>query len=99
MAAVPVGLFLTFAVVTTMMSAVGFVFCEAFLLFVGGLALLWVLSGIALFAVVASAIVNFMYITIFGLLNRYYPHLTKEAAIEGEESECETSKEKDSKDK
>uniref|UniRef100_A0A3Q0T4W0 Transmembrane protein 159 n=1 Tax=Amphilophus citrinellus TaxID=61819 RepID=A0A3Q0T4W0_AMPCI len=71
MAAVPVGLFLTFAVVTTMMSAV------VFLLFVGGLALLWVLSGIALFAVVASAIVNFMYITIFGLLNRYYPHLTK----------------------
>lgn len=28
MAAVPVGLFLTFAVVTTMMAAVGFVFCE-----------------------------------------------------------------------
>lgn len=48
-----------------------------FLLFVGGLALLWVLSGIALFAVVASAIVNVLYITIFGLLNRYYPHLTK----------------------
>uniref|UniRef100_A0A669EEX5 Uncharacterized protein n=1 Tax=Oreochromis niloticus TaxID=8128 RepID=A0A669EEX5_ORENI len=28
MAAVPVGLFVTFAVVTTMISAVGFVFCE-----------------------------------------------------------------------
>ncbi|CAI5675384.1 unnamed protein product [Oreochromis niloticus] len=77
MAAVPVGLFVTFAVVTTMISAVGFVFCEAFLLFVGGLALLWVLSGIALFAIVASAVVNVLYVTTFSLLNRYYPHLTK----------------------
>lgn len=97
MAAVPVGLFVTFAVVTMMISAVGFVFCEAFLLFVGGLALLWVLSGIALFAIVASAIVNALHVTTFSLLNRYYPHLTKKGVIEGEKTECETSTEKDSK--
>uniref|UniRef100_A0A3Q4G4N7 Promethin-like n=1 Tax=Neolamprologus brichardi TaxID=32507 RepID=A0A3Q4G4N7_NEOBR len=75
MAAVPVGLFVTFAVVTMMISAVGFVF--SFLLFVGGLALLWVLSGIALFAIVASAVVNVLHVTTFSLLNHYYPHLTK----------------------
>ncbi|KAI3359846.1 hypothetical protein L3Q82_014202, partial [Scortum barcoo] len=77
MAAVPVGLFLTFALVTFVMSAVGFVFFEVFLLFVGGLTLLSVLSGIALFSVVVSVIVNVLYIGVSNILNLYYPHLTK----------------------
>ncbi|XP_041813701.1 lipid droplet assembly factor 1-like [Chelmon rostratus] len=77
MAALPVGLFLTFALVITIMSAVGFVFFEMFLLFVGGLSLLCVLSGIALFSVMVSFIFNVFYVTISNILKPYYQHLTK----------------------
>ncbi|XP_076609387.1 lipid droplet assembly factor 1-like [Chaetodon auriga] len=76
-AALPIGLFLVFALVTSVMSVVGFVFFEAFLLFVGGLSLLCVLSGIALFSVVVSSIFNVFYITLSNILKHYYPHLTK----------------------
>ncbi|XP_044036974.1 lipid droplet assembly factor 1-like [Siniperca chuatsi] len=92
MAALPVGLFLTFALVTLIMSAVGFVFFEGFLLFVGGLTLLCVLSGIAFFSVVVSFIFNVFYITISNSLNLYYPHLRTQSQVQGKESERETSK-------
>uniref|UniRef100_A0A3B4YFB8 Transmembrane protein 159 n=1 Tax=Seriola lalandi dorsalis TaxID=1841481 RepID=A0A3B4YFB8_SERLL len=79
MAALPVGLFLVFALVTIIMSALGFIFFEGrlFLLFVGGLTLLCVLSGLAFFAVMVSVIFNVFYITIFNILNYYDPRLTK----------------------
>lgn len=77
-AALPVGLFLSFALVTIVMSAVGFFFFEGFLLFVGGLSLLCVLSGIAVFSVVASFIVYVFYITISSILKYNYPQQTKQ---------------------
>lgn len=86
LAALPVGLFLTFAAVTVVMSAVGFVFFEVFLLFVGGVTLLSVLAGIALFSVVASFISNVLYLTVSGILNRYNQRLSKGDAQE-EQSE------------
>uniref|UniRef100_A0A3P8VD26 Uncharacterized protein n=1 Tax=Cynoglossus semilaevis TaxID=244447 RepID=A0A3P8VD26_CYNSE len=78
MAALPVGLFLIFALVTMVISAVGFVFVEGGLtvLFLGGMSLLCVLSGIALFSVFASLILMALYITISHILV-YYPQLTK----------------------
>ncbi|XP_071329810.1 lipid droplet assembly factor 1-like [Trachinotus anak] len=92
MAALPVGLFLIFALVTTVISAVGFVFFEVFLLFVGGLMLLCVLSGLAFFSVMVSSIFNVFYITIFNILDYYGPRLTQQRKVQGMESECETSK-------
>ncbi|TKS91934.1 Promethin Transmembrane protein 159 [Collichthys lucidus] len=89
LAALPVGIFLTFALVTVIMSAVGFVFIEAFLLFVGGLSLLCVLSGIALFSVVVSFIAKVFFIAVSNLLKNYYPHLTQEGKLQGKESETE----------
>ncbi|CAJ1074993.1 lipid droplet assembly factor 1-like [Xyrichtys novacula] len=77
LAALPVGLFITFAVVTAVMSAVGFVFFEVFLLFVGGVTLLSVLVGIALFSAVASFIANVLYFAIASILNRYNQQLMK----------------------
>uniref|UniRef100_A0A3Q3BJZ3 Transmembrane protein 159 n=1 Tax=Kryptolebias marmoratus TaxID=37003 RepID=A0A3Q3BJZ3_KRYMA len=74
MAALPVGLFLMFALVTIVISAVGFVFFEVFLLLVGGLTLLSVLSGIALFSLLVSVIVSTLLFTIPNLLKHYYPH-------------------------
>lgn len=108
MAALPVGLFLIFALVTMVISAVGFVFVEGgcaqvnadifpdcfhtsvrdkllvffpslppvTVLFLGGMSLLCVLSGIALFSVFASLILMALYITISHILV-YYPQLTK----------------------
>nr|XP_057905184.1 lipid droplet assembly factor 1-like isoform X2 [Doryrhamphus excisus] len=74
MAAVPVGLFLGFAVVTAIMSAVGFVFFEGFLLFVSAITLLCVLSGLAVFSVMVSSIFTVFYITVSSLVNYYYYH-------------------------
>ncbi|XP_069380732.1 lipid droplet assembly factor 1 isoform X2 [Paralichthys olivaceus] len=74
MAAVPVGLFLIFALVTTIMSAVGFVFFEVFLLFVAGLTLLCVLCGLAFFSVTVSLILNAFHISLSNVL-KYYPKL------------------------
>ncbi|XP_022608377.1 promethin isoform X1 [Seriola dumerili] len=92
MAALPVGLFLVFALVTIIMSAVGFIFFEVFLLFVGGLTLLCVLSGLAFFAVMVSVIFNVFYITIFNILNYYDSRLTKQHKVQGKENNCESSK-------
>ncbi|XP_033999191.1 lipid droplet assembly factor 1-like [Trematomus bernacchii] len=95
MSAIPVGMFLSFALVTIIMSAVGLVFFEAFLLFVGGTTLLAVLSGIALFSVMVSFIVNALYFTISNIPSRYNPNLTKQHDIQEKESEGETSKTKE----
>ncbi|XP_038163656.1 lipid droplet assembly factor 1-like [Cyprinodon tularosa] len=76
MAALPVGIFLLFAIITIVMSVVGFVFFEVFLLFVGGMTLLSVLSGIALFSLLASVIVTGVFVTLPNLLRRQY-YLTK----------------------
>lgn len=93
MAALPVGLFLSFAVVTIVMSAVGFVFFELFLLFVGGVTLMCVLPGIALFSVMVAFISNALYVTSSNIFSRYY--LTKgdkvlEDQEESKNSECES---------
>ncbi|XP_043955610.1 lipid droplet assembly factor 1-like isoform X2 [Gambusia affinis] len=84
MAALPVGLFLFFALITIVMSVVGFVFFEVFLLFVGGMTLVSVLSGIALFSLVVSVIVTGVFVTIPNLLKRSYPHVTKRKEREEE---------------
>ncbi|XP_060882621.1 lipid droplet assembly factor 1-A-like [Labrus mixtus] len=89
LAALPVGLFLTFAAVTVVMSAVGFVFIEVFLLCVAGLTLVSVLIGIALFSAVASFVTYVLYFTSSNILNRYYPHLRK-GDMQEEQSERET---------
>lgn len=77
MAALPVGLFLTFALVTITMSAVGFALLEGFLLFVAGVTLLCVLSGVAFFSVLVSVITRTLFLTVSGLLHLYDPNLTK----------------------
>ncbi|XP_047213255.1 lipid droplet assembly factor 1-like [Girardinichthys multiradiatus] len=87
MAALPLGLFFLFALITIVMSVVGFVFFEAFLLFVGGMTLLSVLSGIALFSLLVSVIVTGVFVTIPSLLKRYYPHVTKRKESEEESPE------------
>lgn len=108
MAALPTGLFLLFALITIVMSVVGFVFfegmlhrsnscfyifylaasswwyyfCLVFLLFVGGMTLLSVLSGIALFSLLVSVIVTGVFVTIPNLLKRFYPQVTKVNGID-----------------
>ncbi|CAK6964742.1 lipid droplet assembly factor 1-like [Scomber scombrus] len=91
MAALPVGLFLTFALVTFVVSAVAFVFFEVFLLFVGGLCLLCVLSGLAFVSVLVASIFNVSYITISNTLNYYNTRRTKGGKVCGKEKGCETS--------
>ncbi|XP_061892277.1 lipid droplet assembly factor 1-like [Entelurus aequoreus] len=88
MAAVPVGLFLVFAVTTAIMSAVSLVFLEGFLLSVAAITLLCVLSGLAFFSVMVAAIFAAFYVTVSSLLNFYHTsQLTKQDKEEEEEEE------------
>ncbi|XP_013865573.1 promethin isoform X2 [Austrofundulus limnaeus] len=82
LAALPVGLFLSFALVTVVISVVGFVFFEVFLLLVGGLTLLSVLSGVALFSLLVSVIVNTLLFTVPSLLKRYLNQTKKRSEDE-----------------
>uniref|UniRef100_A0A3B3ZBM1 Transmembrane protein 159 n=1 Tax=Periophthalmus magnuspinnatus TaxID=409849 RepID=A0A3B3ZBM1_9GOBI len=68
MAVLPVGLFVVFALVTLVLSVV------VFLLFVAGLTLLFTLSGLAFFSVVASVVFGTFYMTITNLYSSYYQH-------------------------
>nr|XP_015801105.2 lipid droplet assembly factor 1 [Nothobranchius furzeri] len=86
MAVLPVGIFLMFALTTFVISAVGFVFFEVFLFFIGGLTLLSVLAGIALFSLLVSVIVNALFVSIPNLLKQYYSQPSTEKQSEGETS-------------
>ncbi|KAK1162840.1 lipid droplet assembly factor 1-like isoform X1 [Acipenser oxyrinchus oxyrinchus] len=74
MATVPVGLFLTFAIVTFVTACVGCVFLQGFLLSLGGIVLLCVLCGLAIIAFAVSAIFSAFYITASNVLDYYYSH-------------------------
>ncbi|RXM99963.1 Zona pellucida sperm-binding protein 2 [Acipenser ruthenus] len=74
MATVPVGLFLTFAIVTFVTASVGFIFLQGFLLSLGGIVLLCVLCGLAIIAFAVSAIFSAFYITASNVLDYYYSH-------------------------
>ncbi|CAL8274360.1 unnamed protein product [Lota lota] len=58
LAAIPVGLFLVFALITSVVTAVGCAVFEVFLLSVGGMALLFVLSGMALLSLAISSVLS-----------------------------------------
>lgn len=100
LAMLPVGIFVAFALVTSVVSVAGFVAVEGerltpcqlcrrptaaineslscrsvFLLLAGGLSLLGVLCGIALFSVVASLVFNAAYVVIFNFFGYSHPTL------------------------
>ncbi|XP_029945031.1 promethin-like [Salarias fasciatus] len=93
MAALPFGLFLSFALVTLIMAAVGFVFFEAFLLFVGGVTLLCVLSGIGVFSVVVAVFINVVYTTSSSLLSCYNTRQAERSQSEEKDGGDDTSAE------
>ncbi|XP_041720175.1 lipid droplet assembly factor 1 isoform X1 [Coregonus clupeaformis] len=72
MATVPIGLFLAFATVTFIGATVGFILLEVFLLSLGGVSLLCVLSALAILAILVSLVLGACYITSSNVLNFYY---------------------------
>ncbi|KAF6717509.1 Promethin [Oryzias melastigma] len=92
MAALPVGIFFTFALVTAVISATGFVFIEVILLIVGGLTLLSILVGVALFSLLVSVVVNGLIISIPSQLKNY-AHWAKNGVNQKTESETSGLKE------
>ncbi|XP_036794827.1 lipid droplet assembly factor 1-A-like isoform X1 [Oncorhynchus mykiss] len=72
MATVPIGIFLTFATVTFIGATVGFVLLEVFLLSLGGVSLLCVLSALAILSILVSLVLGACYITSYNVLNFYY---------------------------
>nr|XP_046192637.1 lipid droplet assembly factor 1-like isoform X2 [Oncorhynchus gorbuscha] len=72
MATVPIGIFLTFATVTFIGATVGFVLLEVFLLSLGGVSLLCVLSALAILSILVSLVLGACYITSYNVINFYY---------------------------
>uniref|UniRef100_A0AAZ3SRQ7 Promethin n=1 Tax=Oncorhynchus tshawytscha TaxID=74940 RepID=A0AAZ3SRQ7_ONCTS len=72
MATVPIVIFLTFATVTFIGATVGFVLLEVFLLSLGGVSLLCVLSALAILSILVSLVLGACYITSYNVLNFYY---------------------------
>ncbi|KAK6312161.1 hypothetical protein J4Q44_G00178250 [Coregonus suidteri] len=72
MATVPIGLFLAFATITFIGATVGFILLEVFLLSLGGVSLLCVLSALAILAILVSLVLGACYITSSNVLNFYY---------------------------
>uniref|UniRef100_A0AAY4C1G5 Uncharacterized protein n=1 Tax=Denticeps clupeoides TaxID=299321 RepID=A0AAY4C1G5_9TELE len=71
MAAGPTGLFLAFVFVTSVATAVGFVFVEAFLIAAGGAVLLCALVGVALLATTFSAALCVCHVTVTNVVTFY----------------------------
>uniref|UniRef100_H3AS98 Lipid droplet assembly factor 1 n=1 Tax=Latimeria chalumnae TaxID=7897 RepID=H3AS98_LATCH len=72
LSAVPVGLFLSFAVFTSIIGCVGFIFWLGFVLSVGTVVLLSVLCGSAVIAFALSVVLSMSYAVLSSVLNYYY---------------------------
>ncbi|XP_069763223.1 lipid droplet assembly factor 1-A-like [Narcine bancroftii] len=71
MSAVPVGLFLTFAVITSLLGCIGFIVMEGLMLSVGGVVLVCFLCGILLISFAISSLLAICYF-IFSTTMTYY---------------------------
>ncbi|XP_055740193.1 lipid droplet assembly factor 1-like isoform X2 [Salvelinus fontinalis] len=80
MATVPIGIFLTFATVTFIGATVGLVLLEVFLLSLGGVSLLCVLSALAILSILVSLVLGACYITSYNVLNFYYSQREEDEA-------------------
>ncbi|XP_051877878.1 lipid droplet assembly factor 1-A-like [Pristis pectinata] len=72
MSAVPVGLFLIFAVITSLLACVGFIIMEGLMLSVGGVILLCFLCGMVLISLAISSLLTICYFTFSTTMNYYH---------------------------
>ncbi|XP_059835287.1 lipid droplet assembly factor 1-A-like isoform X1 [Hypanus sabinus] len=72
MSAVPVGLFLIFAVITSLLACIGFIVMEGVLLSVGGVVLLCFLCGMILISLAISSLLAMCYFTFSTTMNYYH---------------------------
>ncbi|XP_055507807.1 lipid droplet assembly factor 1-A-like [Leucoraja erinacea] len=72
MSAVPVGLFLIFAVVTSLLACIGFIVMEGLMLSIGGVVLLCFLCGMVLISLAISSLLAICYFTFSTTMNYYH---------------------------
>ncbi|XP_043568023.1 lipid droplet assembly factor 1-like [Chiloscyllium plagiosum] len=72
MAAVPVGLFLIFAVITSLLACVGFIVMEGLMLSIGGVVLLCFLCGLVLISLVITSFLAVCFFTFSTTMNYYH---------------------------
>ncbi|GCB71665.1 lipid droplet assembly factor 1-A-like [Scyliorhinus torazame] len=73
MSAVPVGLFLIFAVITSLLACIGFIVMEGLMLSIGGVVLLCFLFGLVLISLVITSFLAICIVTFSTTMN-YYHH-------------------------
>ncbi|XP_067912377.1 lipid droplet assembly factor 1-like [Heterodontus francisci] len=76
MSAVPVGLFLIFAVITSLLACIGFVVMEGLMLSIGGVVLLCFLCGLVLISLAISSLLAVCYFTFSTTMNYYHKSST-----------------------
>uniref|UniRef100_UPI00398F34B0 lipid droplet assembly factor 1-like n=1 Tax=Pristiophorus japonicus TaxID=55135 RepID=UPI00398F34B0 len=72
MSAVPVGLFLIFAVITSLLACIGFIVMEGLMLSVGGVVLLCFLCGLVLISLAISSLLAICYFMFSTTMNYYH---------------------------
>ncbi|XP_072416201.1 lipid droplet assembly factor 1-like isoform X1 [Chiloscyllium punctatum] len=72
MAAVPVGLFLIFAVITSLLACLGFIVMEGLMLSIGGVVLLCFLCGLVLISLVITSFLAVCFFTFSTTMNYYH---------------------------
>ncbi|XP_038676445.1 lipid droplet assembly factor 1-like [Scyliorhinus canicula] len=86
MSAVPVGLFLIFAVVTSLLACIGFIVMEGLMLSIGGVVLLCFLFGLVLISLVITSFLAICIVTFSTTMN-YYHHSSSPSKQE-EAADC-----------
>ncbi|XP_067859376.1 lipid droplet assembly factor 1-like [Heptranchias perlo] len=72
MSAVPVGLFLIFAVITSLLACIGFIVMEGLMLSIGGVVLLCFLCGLILLSLAISSLLAICYFALSTAMNYYH---------------------------
>ncbi|XP_020375261.2 lipid droplet assembly factor 1 [Rhincodon typus] len=72
MAAVPVGLFLIFAVITSLLACIGFIVMEGLMLSIGGVVLLCFLCGLVLISLIITSFLAVCFFTFSTTMNYYH---------------------------
>ncbi|XP_078274403.1 lipid droplet assembly factor 1-A-like [Rhinoraja longicauda] len=91
MSAVPVGLFLVFAVVTSLLACIGFIVMEGLMLSIGGVVLLCFLCGMVLISLAISSLLAICYFSFSTTMNYYHSSSTaskKEETISPSANMC-----------
>ncbi|XP_043945445.1 lipid droplet assembly factor 1 [Protopterus annectens] len=87
MSVFPLGVFLSFSIITAAIACTAFIVTEGLLLSVGGLVLLCILCGLAVIAFLMSAVLSVSYIGFSAVMNYYHTRCSRSSSVNQDDSD------------